>query len=81
MRDRLPPRARREEPQDDDVGAHEEHDEPLDQERQVRRELGLEDLGVEVARRRAGHERAEEERGEERRRSPCFARAAPPRSR
>ena len=37
----------------DEVGADEEHDEPLDDERQVRRELGLEDLRVEVARRRA----------------------------
>ena len=51
----------RQQPQHDHVGADEEHDEALDQQRQVRCELGLEDLGIEVAGRRAGEQAAEEQ--------------------
>ena len=47
--------------EDEEVGADEEHDEPLDDEGQVARELGLEDLRIEVALERPGEEGAEEE--------------------
>ena len=50
---RLAPAHARHQPEHDHVGADEEDDETLDQQRQVRGELGLEDLRVEVPRRRA----------------------------
>ena len=54
----------REEPQHDHVRADEEHDEALDEQRQVLGQLGLEDLGIEVARRGAREQAAEEQRRE-----------------
>ena len=71
----------RHQPEDDDVGADEQHDEALDQQRQVGRELGLEDsrdrgsasTSPSGARRRAAR-RA-------RRRPPCCGRGARPRCR
>ena len=63
MRPRLS-RRRRHQPEDEDVGADEQHDEALDHQRQVAGELRLEDLRVEVPRRRPVEERAEQERGE-----------------
>src|ERR671924_379799 len=50
---------------DQEVGADEEHDEPLDDQRQVPGELRLEDGRIEVPRRGAVQERAEEQRAEE----------------
>ena len=49
-----PPLAEAEQEEDEDVGADEEDDEPLDDERQVRGELGQEDLRIEVPRGRPG---------------------------
>ena len=47
--------------EDQEIGPDEEHDEPLDDEGQVARELRLEDLRVEVALRSAREQGAEEE--------------------
>src|SRR5919108_406655 len=50
---------------DEEVGPDEEDDEALDDPREVPRELGLEDVRVEVPRRRAVEKRCEEDGGEE----------------
>ena len=64
LRALLLPMQPRQQPQHDHVGADEEHDEALDQQRQVRRELWLEDLRIEVAGRGAVEQAAEEQRRE-----------------
>jgi hypothetical protein len=51
--------------EDQQVGADEEHDQALDDLRQVAREVGPENVSVQVPRRRAGEQRAEEQRGEQ----------------
>jgi hypothetical protein len=50
--------------EDQQVGADEQDDEPLDQQGQIARELGLEDRRIQVPLRRSGEQRAEQERGE-----------------
>ena len=57
-----PPRAG-DQPDHQHVGADEEHDEALDDDRQVPGQLGGEDRRVEVALRRPAHQRAEQQRG------------------
>ena len=58
------PRTRADEPEHHEVHADEQDHEALDQQREVRRELWLEDARVQVAGGRPGEERAEQERGE-----------------
>src|SRR5439155_25418647 len=51
--------------EDEDVGADEEDDQPLDDQGQVAREVGVEDRRVELPRRRPYGQRAEQQRGEQ----------------
>src|ERR671925_1966389 len=51
--------------EDEQLRSDEDHDEPLDELRQVASELGREDVRTEIARRGSDPERSEEQRGEE----------------
>ena len=62
-------------------GRHEQHDQALDDERQVGRQLRVEDRRVEVAHGRAVEQRAEQQRAPGPCRTRCCGRAARPRSR
>ena len=63
------------------VGAHDEHDEALDDRGQVRGQLGLEDRRIEVALRGPAEQPAEQQRGRHRPDRRVAARAARPRCR